>query len=96
MPEAMILYRLYSERLGLTDKWWSAFSSLSEEQLARAKAIIETNNFSSYENKIKDPLVLNTLSFYRISKEQIESMAKNAGIYKTRVRGSHEYSEGNE
>lgn len=96
MPEAMILYRLYSERLGLTDKWWSAFSSLSEEQLARAKAIIETNVFSSYENKIKDPAVLHTLSFYRISKEQIESMAKNAGIYKARVRGSHEYSEGNE
>ena len=31
MPEVMIIYRLYFEEIGMTDKWWDAFCSLSNE-----------------------------------------------------------------
>lgn len=71
MPEAMIIYRLHSEEIGLTDLWWKTFNALSEVQLAQAKQIIRSNNFHGYESQVKDPLILHLLSFYRIKKEDI-------------------------
>lgn len=74
MPEAMIIYRLHCEKVGLTDSWWSAFNSLNNEQLEVAKQIIETNNFSAYEEEISDSNILKLLSFYRLKKENVISI----------------------
>lgn len=77
MPEAMIIYRLYFEEVGLTDEWWSAYSQLTEKQKVKANAIIETNEFSDYEKKTKDKKVLKVLSYYRITREDAENAMKN-------------------
>ena len=76
MPEAMIIYRLYFEETGITQKWWDCFCSLSEEQLKQAKEIIHTNIFDSYEERITDAKVLELLAFYRITREDAEKAMK--------------------
>lgn len=78
MPEAMIIYRFYFEGIGLTDEWWNSFQNLTEAQLAIAKPIIESNDFSVYENRTDDLEILNVLSYYRIRREDAErAMGKN-------------------
>ena len=69
MPETMIIYRLYFEEVGITQKWWDCFCSLDERQLNQAKEIIHTNIFDSYEETISDPKVLELLSYYRITRD---------------------------
>jgi hypothetical protein len=41
MPEAMIIYRFFFEGIGLTDAWWAACSSLTDDEMEIAKPIIE-------------------------------------------------------
>ena len=69
MPEAMIIYRFHYEGIGLTDKWWDAYSALTQEQRNMILPIIYTNQFDDYEETIHDPDCLNVLSFYRIKFE---------------------------
>lgn len=76
MPEAMIIYRFYFEEVGLTDEWWKAFSSLPEEKKTIAKRVIETNDFSNYEEQIEDKDILHVLAFYRIKREDAEKAMK--------------------
>ncbi len=76
MPEAMIIYRLYFEDTGITQKWWECFCSLNENQLTQAKEIIHTNIFDSYEETISDPKVLELLSFYKITRDDAEKAMK--------------------
>lgn len=76
MPEAMIIYRFYFEEVGLTDEWWKAFSSLSKEKKTIAKRVIETNDFSNYEEQIEDKEILHVLAFYRIKREDAEKAMK--------------------
>ena len=40
MPEVMIIYRRHYEQNGITEKWWSAFNSLSVAELNIIKPII--------------------------------------------------------
>lgn len=77
MPEALIIYRLYFEKIGITEKWWNCFNSLPKNKLEIAKKIIETNNFSTYENEIEDEEILNLLEFYKIKREIAETELKN-------------------
>ena len=72
MPEAMIIYRFYFEGIGLTDEWWNSFKGLTDAQLAVAKPIIKSNDFSNYENLTDDLEILHVLSFYRIKREDAE------------------------
>ncbi len=78
MPEAMIIYRFYFEGIGMTDKWWNKFSSLSDEKKAIIKPIIESNDFTDYEKTIKDAEMLEVLDFYRIKREDAEKEIKQA------------------
>ncbi|WP_027296439.1 hypothetical protein [Robinsoniella sp. KNHs210] len=71
MPEAMIIYRFYFEANGIVDEWWNCFQSLSLEQLADAKEIIESNNFSDFEDKVNDKDILQLLEYYRIKKKDV-------------------------
>lgn len=79
MPEAMIIYRFYFEGIGLTDEWWNSFRNLTEEQLAITKPIIESNDFSAYENQTDDLEILNVLSYYRIRREDAEQAMEIEG-----------------
>ena len=69
MPEAMVIYRFYFEGIGMTDKWWNKFSSLSDEKKAIIKPIIESslNMFKITFPNINyhlDNLTINKSSFY--------------------------------
>lgn len=77
MPEALIIYRLYFEEIGITEKWWNCFKSLSKNKLDIAKKIIEKNDFSNYEEEIKDEEILKLLDFYKIKREVAEIKLKN-------------------
>ena len=77
MPEAMIIYRFYFERTGLTDEWWNFFQNLTDAQLEIAKPIIESNDFLDYERFTDDPEILNVLSYYRIKREDAEKAMGN-------------------
>lgn len=76
MPEAMIIYRFFFEECGLTDKWWSKYSALSDEQKNIINPIIYSNKFDNYEKYIQDEDCLSVLSFYRIRKEDVETIVK--------------------
>lgn len=56
----------------MTDEWWDSFQNLSEAQLEIVKPIIESNDFSAYENLTDDLEILNVLSYYRIRREDAE------------------------
>ena len=77
MPEALIIYRLYFEKIGTTEKWWNCFNNLPKDKLEVAKKIIGTNDFSTYENEIEDEEILNLLEFYKIKREIAEVELKN-------------------
>lgn len=77
MPEEMIIYRRYFEENGITEKWWKAFTSIKNDKLVIAKKIIETNDFSNFENKTNDPEIIDLLSYYCIKKKELESKQSN-------------------
>ena len=72
MPEAMIIYRLYFEKVGLTDQWWNEYSELNEEELAIINPIIESNCFSNIESQTDNVNVRNVLKYYQITREDAE------------------------
>lgn len=72
MPEAMIIYRFYFEGIGMTEKWWNDFNSLTEDEMQIIKPIIEHNDFSDIESKANSANVLRVLQYYRITREDAE------------------------
>lgn len=74
MPETMIIYRFYFEKIGLTDEWWSHYSALSEEQKGIVNPIIYSNNFDHYEDIVTDRQCQKVLSYYRIRREDAEKV----------------------
>lgn len=77
MPEAMIIYRLYFEEIGLTDEWWKKYSALSERKKNMVNPIIYSNKFDDYEEQITDKKCLEVLSYYRIRREDAEEVLNN-------------------
>lgn len=78
MPEEMIIYRFYFEEIGMTDEWWKAFTSLTEEELRIVKPIIEHNDFNNIEEKTDNPNILRVLGYYCITKEETERARANS------------------
>lgn len=72
MPEEMIIYRFFFEEIGLTDRWWAAFSSLSDEDVKIAKSIIEKNIFTNIESETNNKNILKVLLYYCITKDAVE------------------------
>ena len=72
MPEAMIIYRFYFEGIGITEKWWKDFNSLTEKEMQIIRPIIERNNFSDIESQTDNINVLRVLQYYRITREDAE------------------------
>lgn len=80
MPEAMIIYRFYFEEIGLTDEWWRDYCALSDDQKEAIKPIIFSNEFDDYEDTIHDPQCLHVLSYYRIRREDAESVLRQPSV----------------
>lgn len=76
MPEAMIIYRFYFEEIGMTDKWWSEYSQLTDDEKGIINPIIEANDFSNIEAQTDNSRVLNVLQYYKITREEAEREMK--------------------
>lgn len=72
MPEVMIIYRLYFEKIGMTDKWWEDYSALTEEEKSIINPIIEKNDFTDIESKVSEQRLLNVLMYYRITRDDAQ------------------------
>lgn len=79
MPEAFIIYRLYFEESGLTDKWWGAYHSLSDDKLLKINDIIHSNKFKDIEKYKDDTEIYKVLEYYTINKSIAEE-AKNKSL----------------
>lgn len=73
MPEAMIIYRLYFERIGLTDEWWKAYCELTEDELSIVKPIIESNDFSMIDSFSNNFRIKNVIRYYKITRNDAEA-----------------------
>lgn len=80
MPEAMIIYRLYFEGIGMTDEWWKCFKSLPDYKLKLAKSMIEKNDFSNIEALTDDIDILELLKYYTIHKKDAEKEINRANV----------------
>ncbi|MPM10691.1 hypothetical protein SDC9_57025 [bioreactor metagenome] len=76
MPEAMIIYRFYFEGTGLTDKWWNAYSSLTDDEKTIINPIIEKNDFHDIGSFGIDGRLREVLEFYTIRREDAEKVLK--------------------
>ena len=74
MPEAMIIYRFYFEGIGMTEKWWKDFNSLTEKEMRVIRPIIERNDFSNIERQTDNANVLRVLQYYCITREDAEQV----------------------
>lgn len=77
MPETMIIYRFYFEEIGLTDKWWNLYMSLSFKKREIIEPIIHKNDFSNIKSLTSDSDILEVLSYYTIKREAVERILKN-------------------
>jgi hypothetical protein len=77
MPEAMIIYRLYYEKSGMTDAWWNTFSLLTPEKKEFIKPIIHGNDFSDINSLTSDKDILNILQYYTITRDDAEKVIKD-------------------
>ena len=53
----------------LANEWWSKFSSLSLEQMKKAKEIIAKNKFKDGEYECDDKDVCEVLQYYKITRD---------------------------
>ena len=56
----------------LTNEWWVKFSSLTPEKLDIAKSIISLNKFKENDIMSDDKEILDLLSYYRITRDEVE------------------------
>lgn len=74
----MIIYRFYFEGIGMTEKWWNDFNSLTEEEMGIIKPIIEHNGSTDIAGQTDNANVLRVLQYYCITREDAEqAMADN-------------------
>ena len=76
MPEAMIIYRMYFEESGMTEKWWNEYRDLSDDEKKIINPIIETNNFNDIENLTDNARIISVLKYYQIKREDAETAMK--------------------
>lgn len=69
MPEAFIIYRMKFKNSGWTERWWEAYSNLSEDEKNIANKIIYSNKFNDIDKYRNDKNVYKVLQYYTINKE---------------------------
>ena len=57
----------------LAQEWWDKFSSLPEDKLEKAKAIIDLNRFKDGDYVCNDAAIEDVLSYYKITRNIAET-----------------------
>lgn len=68
----MIIYRMYFENEGITQKWWEDFCGLSKDEKAILKPIVEKNDFSDIYSETSNINVRKVLEYYLIERSDAE------------------------
>ncbi|MCB0475719.1 MAG: hypothetical protein KDC69_08580 [Flavobacteriaceae bacterium] len=77
MPETYIVYRSFFEEEGITNIWKKEFRAIKKSHLwEEAKAIIDLSDFKDLEQKTSNPDILNFLSHYTISRDDVKKKDK--------------------
>lgn len=71
MPETFLLFRLFFEHLGYTDKWRKDMSNLTNEERGILYPIIFKNDFNHIDNLTNNPKLLNILQYYKNYRSEI-------------------------
>jgi hypothetical protein len=83
MPDTFILFRFFFEKEGLTNEWWESFNSLSKNELAEAKKIIEKNDFKNILLLTENENIHKVLKYYTYSRDYIRN--SNSDIAKLKL-----------
>lgn len=65
MPETFLLYRLFFEHIGYTDKWRSEMKSLTDAEYNEILPIIFKNEFGDIDSLSDNKKIVNILRFYK-------------------------------
>lgn len=65
MPETFLLYRLFFEHIGYTQKWWEDMQALTPSEKEELMPLIYKNDFSNIEELTKNPKLLHILTYYK-------------------------------
>jgi len=71
MPETYILYRLFFEEMGYTEKWWEDFNCLDTLEKEKVKQIIENNKFTNIHELPVNSSILKVLKHYNITRDDL-------------------------
>ncbi len=71
MPETFLLFRLFFEHLGYTDKWRKDMSNLTNEERGILYPIIFKNDFNHIDDLTNNPKLLNILQYYKNYRSEI-------------------------
>jgi hypothetical protein len=83
MPETFILYRLFFEENGYTQKWWEDFNNLNSSEMFITKLLIESNNFDNISFQ-KNPKIKKVLDYYTIKRNDVENNSSKKYVLKNK------------
>lgn len=90
MPETFLLFRLFFEHLGYTQKWRKAMHELSDEEKAELYPIIYNNDFNNIEELTNNGRLRNILAFYKNYRADIAN--HESDLYKLKKQFDEMYS----
>ncbi len=80
MPETFLLFRLFFEHIGYTQKWREAMSELTDAEREELYPIIFKNDFNHIEDLTDNPKFIHILQFYKNYRGEIAD--HNSDLFK--------------
>jgi len=78
MPRVYLTFRkLFEVELGLTQQWKEEFEALDEQEMEKAKRIIEIADYTNLTSKTQNIKILNVLRHYTISSNDVANSDEN-------------------
>ena len=72
MPETYIIYwKLFEKELGYTYKWQNLFRSLTKDEFAEVKPIIESITFKEFYLNNRNDKISKLLEHYKITRDDV-------------------------
>ena len=90
MPEAMLIYRNYYEfETGIIDEWWYKYKNLSSKEASEIEKIISVNVFDNIESTTSNPVLLDVLKYYQITRDASEALEFQRKAKENHVKPQH-------
>lgn len=89
MPETFLLYRLFFEHIGYTQKWWGEMLALSSEERGELYPIIFRNQFSNVEALTTNEKYRHVLAYYHNYRDDMKDPSSELYRLKQKYDASH-------